>query len=178
MSRPSAARRLWAGLAAGIAVAAATPSLAQTAAAPPKEADAAPWGAMSADELARVRGGYLSAGGLVFDFGAVVRTYVDGGLVMETTLNWTPQGAQALSGSVAPSVTDLAGGGTTVLHALGPSQLANVVLNTASNRDIRQDTDITLTLPGFASTQRDLQLHGLNAAFLDQMAATFRIGGR
>jgi hypothetical protein len=46
------------------------------------------------DEMADARGGVLVAGNVAFEFGAVVKTYEDGVLSLQTRVNWTPQGAQ------------------------------------------------------------------------------------
>lgn len=156
------------------------------------------WLALSNSDLATVRGGYFSVGGLNFDFGATVRTYVDGTLALESTLTWTPGGAQVTSASATgadlPQITTIAGvtglsfpssvaravirgstgGDTVVLQQLGPSQISSVVLNTADNRNIRQDTDITLVLPAFSAMQHDFALRSLNSAFSDQMTAALR----
>lgn len=117
------------------------------------------------EELDRLRGGYVVAGGLTLDFGAVTRTLVDGRLALQTEVTWTAQGAQVVrtGGEAAPVALPAGGAGevafttadglSSVIQRVGPDGLANVVLNTASGRDIRQSTDVTLTLPGFQAVQ-------------------------
>lgn len=126
------------------------------------------------EELARLRGGYLVAGGLTLDFGAMTRTLVDGRLALQTQVTWTPSGAQVVQtadgqGAADPSAAlaaagvkpgDLgvaayvtADGRSAVIQRVTAEGLANVVLNTASGRAISQNTDVTLTLPGFQAVQ-------------------------
>ena len=46
-------------------------------------------------ELAAARGGFLTADGVTFDLGAIITTYQDGQLALQTQLTWTPTGAVA-----------------------------------------------------------------------------------
>ena len=56
--------------------------------------------ALSDDELADMRGGFLTAGGAQFDFGASIKTMVNGQVALQTSLQWTNAGAvtQQLAG--------------------------------------------------------------------------------
>ncbi|HET7085542.1 MAG TPA: hypothetical protein VFI23_12275 [Rhizomicrobium sp.] len=56
--------------------------------------------AVSDEELAGMRGGFFTAGGAQFDFGASIKTMVNGQLALQTSLQWTNAGAvtQQLSG--------------------------------------------------------------------------------
>ena len=49
--------------------------------------------ALSDGELADMRGGFLTAGGAQFDFGASIKTMVNGQLALQTNLQWTDAGA-------------------------------------------------------------------------------------
>ncbi|WP_114817320.1 hypothetical protein [Brevundimonas bullata] len=143
---------------------------------------------MTDAELADMRGGYLTAGGVVFDFGAIVRTYVDGALALETRLTWTPTGpiTEQVTGDLPGWTTlipgqfgglDLTGlpaganglvltdenGSTALVHNVLNGQLQNMVLNAANGRDIRQDMQVMLTLPNFEAMQRDYSLDRLGA---------------
>jgi len=143
---------------------------------------------MSDEDLGDMRGGFLTAGGVSFDFGAVVRTYVDGQLALETRLTWTPTGAvtEQITGSLpgwTPLVLGQAGGldlsglspgsnglvltdanGTTALvHNVLNGQLQNLVVNAADNRDIRQDMQVMLTLPNFDVMQQDFSVAQLGS---------------
>jgi len=106
--------------------------------------------ALSPAELDAQRGGVLLAGDIAFEFGAVVRTYAENKLALETRLTWTGDGPVVDQTAAAP---DLAG---VVTHVVARGQIANVLTNTDSNRDFRQETDVTLTLPGFASIQQGM----------------------
>jgi hypothetical protein len=56
--------------------------------------------ALSDGELADMRGGFLTAGGAQFDFGASIKTMVNGQVALQTSLQWTNTGAvtQQLAG--------------------------------------------------------------------------------
>ena len=117
--------------------------------------------------LAEQRGGIMTPTGLDIGFAASVRTYVDGELALETRLTWTDKGpvTQTTGGlagisaagppnsrsAVSPGLT---GGSTQILQDLSSGRIASVIVNSASNRNIRQDTDITVTLPQLQEMQR------------------------
>jgi hypothetical protein len=46
-----------------------------------------------------------------------------------------------------------ASGVTALVQGLSQSGLQNLILNTASGRDLRQEIELTITLPGFAAVQ-------------------------
>ena len=153
---------------------------------------------LSDEELADMRGGFLTAGGITFDFGAVVRTYVSGALALETRLTWTPTGpvTEQVSGGL-PGWTPLPSGGlgtqvggldltgvpdgagglvltdangsTALIHNVMNGQLQNMVLNAADNRDIHQDMQILLTLPNFEAMQQEYSLDRLGAQITQDM---------
>jgi hypothetical protein len=136
--------------------------------------------AVSDQTLDTLRGGF-QVEGFSIGFGADIRSFVDGELVLQSRLTVNPDQSSATfsSGDVlsAQALSDLTGkaglGGTTfgastadgvtVFHNLGGGQLSNVLINTSDNRDFRQDLAITLTLPGFEGVQA-----GMNAARLGQ----------
>jgi hypothetical protein len=132
-----------------------------------QEVDLAGLEPLADEELADLRGGLLFAGGIAFEFGATVRTTIDGQPALETRLTWTPDGVvvedlSALAGGPIPefggfglNITD-ATGTTLVGHRLLDGELQGFIINTGDNRDIRQEMDITLTLPGFDIVQRDM----------------------
>lgn len=134
-------------------------------------------------ELAQERGGFILVNGVTLDFGAVVRSYVGGTLVVETRLTWTPEGPVTsvyrsdmpgavplnqglgtalergldLSGLVAGAdglILSDANGVTALVHSLSNGGIQNLVFNAADGRDIHQDLQLTLTLPGFDAVQR------------------------
>jgi hypothetical protein len=122
---------------------------------------------LPAEELATFRAGLLLAGGIAFEFGAIVRTTVDGRAALETRLTWTPDGVVVEDMSAFPdapipefhgfglTITD-ATGTTLVGHRLLDGGLQGFIINTGDNRNIRQDLNVTLTLPGFDAIQRDM----------------------
>ena len=119
--------------------------------------------AMSAAELAEARAGYLHVDGLAFDFGAIVRTEVDGNLALETRLTWTPDGIAVdrspvnfaganLNQDGALTITDPKGY-TAISNGLMDGKLQSVIVNSADNRDVSNSINVTLTLPGFEAVQ-------------------------
>jgi hypothetical protein len=94
---------------------------------------------------------------------------VDASKVLAAVLNGTiavdPAAASPASRvSAADTRTVYAtGSGANIIQQVSQGQLLNVLLNTGSNRQFAQSTEITLTLPGFAATQADIarQLNGM-----------------
>lgn len=143
-------------------------------------------------EMADERGGVLIAGQVAFEFGAVVKSYEDGALSLETQVTWTPGGPQIqqLPGAGVTPISDavlkgLSGtgeafqtpAGATIVQNVSQGQIVNVLLNTTSGHDFRQDTAVTLVLPGFAATQGAIaqQLLGLRLGEDVRSAAFFGI---
>jgi sporulation related protein len=71
-------------------------------------------GQVSNAELSGMRGGFFTAAGAQFDFGASIRTMVNGQLALQTNLTWTPQG---------PDISSLSGLGQQITDQV-QSQLA------------------------------------------------------
>lgn len=122
---------------------------------------------LAEEELGNLRGGFFTAGGYTFDFGAIVRTTVDGQPALEQRLTWTPGGAtiEDVSGMPASQLPGIGGigldlsdatGTTLVGHRLVDGQIQGFIVNSGSNRDIGQDIQINLTLPGFDMVQQDM----------------------
>lgn len=139
------------------------------AAVPCAKAQTAPFNMepLADEELGALRGGFLTAGGYTFDFGAIVRTTVDGQPVLEQRLTWTANGAtiEDISGMPASELPGIGGmgldlsdttGRTLVGHRLVDGQIQGFIINSGSNRDIGQDIQINLTLPGFDMVQKDI----------------------
>jgi hypothetical protein len=138
---------------------------------------------MTDEEMSEARGGVLVAGNLAFEFGAVMKTYEDGVLALQTQVNWTPQGQQ-ITQTVGPDVTQIndqaatganaalntavanaikspqsvyqTSSGATLVQQAAQNQLLNLVMNTGSGHDFRTDTSVNLVLPGFAATQANI----------------------
>lgn len=145
---------------------------------------------VAAEVLDALRGGYVSTGGPAFTFGADIRTLINGATVLETSIAWsTSEGIMAapaanaggqLSGddSVTTVVFSSTDGATSVSHRIGPDRLANIVLTSASDQIIRQETAVTLGLPAFAETQVGLRssLHALRLTDEVQTAGRGALG--
>lgn len=149
--------------------------------------------AMSDAELDEVRGGYFTAAGITFGFGATVTTLVDGEMALQSSLTLTDGGAvlseragqattvQPLTPAVAQA-TGLGGlpgqglvamdpsGVSAIVHSLTGDQILNLVVNTASGRTITQQTAVTLTLPNFPSLQHGLSTQLTSANLLSAMS--------
>lgn len=133
-------------------------------------------------ELAEVRGGLMTPIGIDVGFAADIRTYLDGELALETRLVWTDDGVSTQSSgplgvtATGPGVWSVAvpgaGGSTEILHDLSANRIVAVALNTASGRTLRQDADLTLTLPGLA----DLQSRIAAARFSQTLSAAVDLG--
>lgn len=145
---------------------------------------------LSAGELDDHRGGFVTAGGITLGFGAVVRTYVDGRLALESRLTWTERGAvterrlgdhpgvvdlqSALDTALAQGL-DLRGvadgqgvllsdadGATALIQSLNGG-VRNLIVNNADGRDLRQEVELTLTLPDLTVMQRDFSVERLGS---------------
>ncbi len=160
--------------------------------------------ALTDQELDQNRGGFITVDGLTIGFGAIFRTFVDGELALETTLTWTGEGAmvehaqagqnvvaspdvlQALSGAGidlrafagAKGVTLTEDGATALLHRIEPGQLNNIIVNTGSDRDFRQETSLSLVLPGFQGTQADFVRSLTGLRIMDDVGAAAVNTGR
>ena len=74
------------------------------------------------DDLSDMRGGFFTAAGAHFDFGASVQTMVNGQLALQTNVQWTPTG---------PAIQQLSGLGASI-RAQVASNLANAGIGTAA----------------------------------------------
>lgn len=147
--------------------------------------------------LAEERGGF-TMNGMTISLGAEFRTYIKDELVLRTTVSWRPEGttreewaSAAISQATAEQLRDgvlsgsgitmrvgdqsvyLANGGQTALIHRTDGGLQNVLLNTASNTDIRQEADVALDIAGYAAfggaIADAMRISGLNDA-IDQSA--------
>ena len=137
---------------------------------------------LSDEELAGLRGGFITTNGFTFGFGVVIRSYVDDRLALQTRLTWTPTGAvtEQIRGDM-PGLTDLASamtsllnsgidlrglsgtsggvalvsgdGATALIHNVTTGQLQNLIVNSASHQNLRQDMELNLYLPDLAAMQ-------------------------
>lgn len=161
------------------------------------ELDLAALEALDESLLAEQRGGF-TMNGMTVSLGAEFRTFLEGELVLRTTVSWRPEGmtreewaSAAISQATAEQLRDgvLSGNGITMrvgdqsvylanddrtaLVHRSDGGLQNMVINTASNTNIRQEADITLDVAGYSafgtSIGDAMRLAGMNDA-IDQAA--------
>lgn len=139
-------------------------------------------------ELAEMRGGYLAADGIQFNFGALLSATVNGQLALQTQVTYTATGQQvtqtdgpntvqggspAAGSSGAINGLDLQGFNpkdvtlvknaatgqiqTALIQKVSGGSVQNIVINTASNQNIQQSTQLQLQLPNFAATEQLFQ---------------------
>ncbi len=151
-------------------------------------------------ELAEYRGGFLWQG-VTIGFGAEIRTYLNGDLVLQTNVSWTETGAQTtqlVSGALTPADASqlqagiLVSGGitmnvgnqsvflanegqTAILHQTDGA-IQNIVLNRASNVEASQQVDAVLDLGNFAAFQEQLLGHRIGDSIGDSVGQAI-IGG-
>lgn len=140
-----------------------------------------PWAGievMDDAEMAELRGGIRVTENLDIGFGAVITTYANGAPVLQTELNWTDTGAlvEQTYGALGTRIDSLpaaarsilgiegmeSGGGvviadadglTALMHNITDGALQNIIVNDANGRNLRQEIDVTLTLPNFEAMQ-------------------------
>lgn len=167
-------------------------------AAPAAAEDLGAWGdgveVMQDAEMSDLRGGLAIAPGLVVNFGAVVTTYMDGAPILTTTLSWTEFGAvmRQTFGSMGTRISDLSpealaalgldglggldgividdeNGVTALVHNLTEGSMQNIIINNATGRDLHQEIDITLEMPGFEALQAGYLLDRFGMQLNDDM---------
>lgn len=161
------------------------------------ELDLAALEALDESLLAEQRGGF-TMNGMTVSLGAEFRTFLEGDLVLKTTVSWRPEGmtreewsSASISQATAEQLRDgvLSGNGitmrvgdqsvylandnrTALVHRTDGG-LQNMVINTASNTNIRQEADITLDVAGYSAFGTAIgdamRLAGINDA-IDQAA--------
>lgn len=148
---------------------------------------------MSVEDLDAHRGGFEVAG-LNINFGATVTTLVNGIPALVTTLTWTDVGAfvEETVGSVGQDISEMTpeqltalgldglenaggvviddeNGVTALVHNITEGTLQNIIVNNATGRDLSQEIDVTLTLPGFEFIQGELVTERFGIHLTDDM---------
>lgn len=148
---------------------------------------------MSVEDLDANRGGF-AIGNLNFNFGATVTTLVNGVPALVTSLTWTDVGAfvEQTVGSVGQDIANMSpeqraalgldglanaggvliadeSGVTALVHNVTEGSLQNIIINNATGRDLTQEIDVTLTLPGFEFIQQQLNTELFGIRLSDDM---------
>jgi hypothetical protein len=145
----------------------------------PAKAEELPATPVPDSELAEMRGGFIVADGVQFDFGAKLTATVNGQLAFQTQVTFTPSGPHitetlgqnVVQGTSVPgtikglgqqgfSPQDIAlmnQGATALIQKVTGGSVQNIVINTANNQNIQQSTQLQLNLPSFAQAQQLFQ---------------------
>lgn len=148
---------------------------------------------VSDEDLDRLRGGFRFSG-LDINFGADIRTYVNGDLMLHTVLNWTDDGAETIQSAAAGltpiDAASLQNGifsngnirmkvGDTPIYLLNDGKTAighgtangvqNMLINTANGFNSIQEVDATLGLSGYQDFNADLMRERLGSALGDAL---------
>lgn len=140
-------------------------------------------------ELANLRGGF-TIGGLNIALGADIKTFLNGQLALHTVMSWDDQAitqTHVISGGLtmadAGNLRDqvlasgnirmqignapiyLANNGQTAITHRTDGTLQNILVNTASNVNIRQEVNATLDVGGYAGFATDIQNVQLSTQF-------------
>ncbi|MEO9468233.1 hypothetical protein [Parasphingorhabdus sp.] len=148
---------------------------------------------VSDEELDKLRGGFRFSG-LDINFGADIRTYVNGDLMLQTVLNWTDNGPETIqsvaagltpvdaaalqngvfsNGNIRMKIGDtpvylLNDGKTAIAHGT-TNGLQNMLINTANGFNSIQEVDATLGLSGYQDFNADLMRERLGSALGDAL---------
>ena len=150
---------------------------------------------VSDELLDRQRGGFV-VHGMNINLGADIRTYINGELMLRTTVSWTDTGvlneqvvAQGITRASAISLTASAlangkismdfggtpvfaanGGQTMLIHRV-ENGLQNILVNTASNLDIVQQVDASLELGGYEAFHDSIMSNRLSDSISSAIGA-------
>jgi hypothetical protein len=132
---------------------------------------------MTDEQMDSHRAGFVTPTGLEVHLGAEVRTFVDGQLALQTRLSWTEAGVtrEVVTGQQTPEAAARLGfdltnvewsglvierpdGVAAALSHVSDSRIANVLVNTASDQDIRLETELTLHVPDLENFQNEVLL--------------------
>lgn len=145
---------------------------------------------MSDAEMAGRRAGIQTPLGYEIGLGAVVRTYVNGQLALESRLTWAEQGlmreftvgqptpdTQAaaarlglkLDGDWIGLILENPDGFTAALNSFTADRVGNLLINTASDQDIRLETEVILDIPELERFREQFQTEQLDLRIQDAL---------
>jgi hypothetical protein len=143
---------------------------------------------MSDAEMAARRAGIQTPWGYEIGLGAVVRTFINGELTLESRLTWSDQGltreftvgqptpdAQAAAARLGLALDeDWIGlifenpdGYTAALNSITSDRVGNLIVNTASNQDVRLETELILDIPELEQFKQQFQTEQLDLRIQD-----------
>jgi hypothetical protein len=148
---------------------------------------------MSDTDMEEHRGGFEVAG-ININFGATVTTLVNGVPALVTNLTWTDVGTfvEETVGEIGQNINTMTpeqlttlgldglenaggvviedeAGVTALVHNVTEGALQNIIINNATGRDLSQEIDVTLTLPGFELIQQALTVESFGIHLQDDM---------
>lgn len=131
---------------------------------------------MSDAQMNDQRAGFVTPMGFEVGLGASIRTYVDGNLAVETHLTWTEEGLirEVVAGQETPDAKAAAaklgldltgdwqgliiehqdGGVSAALTSITSDRVVNLLNNSASDQDLRLETEINVVIPGLENLQQ------------------------
>lgn len=141
-------------------------------------------------ELDQIHAGFSDSLGQSVSLGAVMKSYVDGSLVLQSTMTVNASGitsTQLLGDNARPlDAAELAnlpalaqagavvagpGGTTSFVHSLSGQGLTNMVVNTANGRNIMQSTAVTVTIPNLQTFEQQAMLAGFAIQLHDMLGS-------
>jgi hypothetical protein len=153
-------------------------------------------------ELAKLRGGF-AIGGLNITMGADIKTFINDQLALHTTMSWGDQaisethvlsGALTMadagslrnqvlaSGNISMQIGNnpvfLTNNGQTVISHRTDGALQNILVNTASNVNVRQEVNATLDVGGYAGFATNIQNVQMSNLFSDAINSAVVSFGR
>ena len=147
---------------------------------------------LSADEMENLRGGFADPSGLIYRFAVDVQTTLEGARIFSRSLVVTPTGAgqfqaataataahenlpanvtmNVLSNGTGVLLTDESGQKTTVINQTAGGAPTSIIANTASNREIAQSVNVTLTLQSMKAVSEFSRAATQSATFVQHTA--------
>lgn len=145
---------------------------------------------LSDAELDQIHAGFSDPLGQSISLGAVMKSSVDGSLVLQSTMTVNASGitstqlsgdnARPLNAAELANLPALAqagavvagpGGTTSFVHSLSGQGLTNMVVNTANGRNIVQSTAVTVAIPNLQTVEQQAMLAGFAIRLHDMLGS-------